>query len=64
MRPEVILKVKPETGPNPTRKARPDLQLCCDLLNFAYFFYIFSQTFTLPLIIFLASTLTDIKPDP
>ena len=29
-KPKVFLKVKPEPGPNPspTRKARPDLQLC------------------------------------
>ena len=25
---EVFLKLRPESGPNPIRKARPDLQLC------------------------------------
>ena len=36
-KPEVFLKVKPEPGPNPspTRKARPDLQLCRNLVRLA-----------------------------
>ena len=27
LRPEIFVNLKPEPGPNPTRKARPDLQL-------------------------------------